>query len=192
MSQNANVSVYVRETALPLIFIVGKCRHLTLMWRLVNVMLKFCVVVVAYSLAAWLKKQTNYCFYLTERGGWGGSAQDKHPGKVDFRAMVALLRQEGLLKREAGGSSDWGVWETVGFLTPSTVPYGSPIRFHWKNRVRPEEQPLPQCVHTSPALALPPWGPARPSGPHWTCTTPPKRKRDCSPKGRNYCKDLAL
>lgn len=44
-SQNANVSVYVRGTAQPLIFIVGKCCHLTVMWKLVNVMLKFCVVV---------------------------------------------------------------------------------------------------------------------------------------------------
>lgn len=189
MSQNANVSVYVWGTALPLIFIVGKCCHLALMWRLVNVMLKFCVV-VAYSLAAWLKK-TKTTVSTWQRGGrWEGVHRTTSRGGR-LQSYGGPAETERTFKREAGGSSDWGVWETVGFLTPSTVPYGSPIRFHWENRVRPEEQPLPQCVHTSPALALPPWGPARPSGPHWTCT-PPKRKRDCSPKGRNYCKDLAL
>lgn len=115
------------------------------------------------------------------------SAQDKTTSReVDFRSMVALLRQKGL-KRRRGVMTE--VCETAGFLTPSTVPYGSPIRFHWKNRVHPEELPLLQCVHTSLALALPSWGLAVPSGAHWTCT-PPKRKRDFSPKGRNYCKLL--
>lgn len=167
---------------------VGKCCHLKLMWKLVNVKSKIpcsCSLFIAASFKKKEKKSYMYKEFLPDRVGGVG----QHPGRaVDFRAMLAQLRQKGL-KRRRGVVT--GVLETVGFLTPSTVPYGSPIRFHWKNRVRPEEQPLPQCVHTSLALALPPWGPAVPSGPQWTCT-PPKRKRDCSPKGRNYCKDLAL
>lgn len=176
----------MRGTAPPLTVSVGKCCHLKLMWKLVNVKSKIPCSCSLFISASLKKKSYMYrhCFYLTEWVGWG-----QHPGRaVDFRAMLAQLRQKGL-KRRRGVVTE--VLETVGFLTPSTVPYGSPIRFHWKNRVRPEEQPLPQCVHTSLALAPPPWGPAVPSGPQWTCT-PPKRKRDCSPKGRNYCKDLAL
>lgn len=91
-----------------------------------------------------------------------------------------------LLRQKRGGVVTV-LWDTVDLLTSSTVPYGSPIRFHWKNHLRTEEHPLPQCAHT--ALALAPWGPAVPTGPQWT---PPKRKWDCSPKGRHCYKDLGL
>ena len=62
----------------------------------------------------------------------------------------------------------------------------------WKNRPRPEEPPLPQCIRTS--LAPPPWGQAPPpwgqAPPPWGQAAPgpptPKRKRDYSSKGRYY------
>lgn len=149
---------------------VSHCHALTLCW---------CSLFIAASLKKEKKKKST--------AGWARNGREgvflylgQHLGRVDIRSMVALLRQRGLKEER---SSDWGVTDGWLFNT-STVPYGSPIRFHWKNRLRPEEQPLPQCVHTSAAPALPPWGPAAPSGPHWTCT-PPNRERDCSPKGRN-------
>lgn len=153
------------------------------MWTLVNSILKLWCVSIATS-------TINFTWQREWEGGRGMFIQvhSIQGGRLKS-CMVALQRQKGLKRR--WGSSDCGVRETVGLLTPSTVPYGSSIRFLWTNRVRTEEHPLPQCVHTSSTLAPPPWGPAVPSGPLWTYA-PPKRKGDCSPKGRNNFKDLAL
>lgn len=153
------------------------------MWTLVNSILKLWRVSIATS-----------TINLTWQRGWEGrgmfiQVHSTASREVDFRAVWWPCRDRKDLRE--GGGVVTVMWETVGCLTPSTVPYGSSIRFLWTNRVRTEEHPLPQCVHTSSTLAPPPWGPAVPSGPLWTYA-PPKRKGDCSPKGRNYYKDLAL